>query len=79
MEKNLMDTRHLIEQRHINAGGQRLSRLAVAGQILLLGALYWGVYTLYMVQKPVTGMPLLPFLGHACVHGEFATANSTAY
>lgn len=74
-----MDTRHLIEQRHINADGQRLSRLAVAGQILLLGALYWGVYTLDMVQKPATGMPLLPFLGHAYVHGEFATANSTAY
>lgn len=45
------------------------------GQILLLGALCWGVYTLYMVQKPATGMPLLPFLGHAYVHGEFATAN----
>lgn len=70
-----MDTRHLIGQRHIKAGAQRLRRLAVAGQILLLGAACWVVHMLYSIQQPAAGMDLWTFLGHAYVHGEFATAN----
>lgn len=70
-----MENIYQISDHHLRRNGQLLASLAVLGQVVLVFAILWGIYTLYMIQKPVAGMPLLPFLRQAYVHGEFATAN----